>query len=81
MQPDPLQLMTAAEVAALMSTTRRSLLNAVSRKRFLAGARIPGLGLRWRRGELQQWLDAAFRTTAAPVNPTDAVRPEEDSHA
>ncbi len=57
---DPLQLLTREQLAALLNTTPKSLTGAVRKGRVPAGAKIPGLGLRWRRADVERWLGEHF---------------------
>lgn len=49
--------MTSAEVAAYLSTSTRSLRAACARGFIPRGMKLPGLGLRWRRSVLDQWIE------------------------
>lgn len=60
--PPPLSsaapLMTRIEVADLLRTTPRQISNMTARGQLPAPVRVAGLGLRWRRSEIDAWVAA-----------------------
>lgn len=52
-------LLTAKDVAGLLGTSPKHVYNLTERGQFPRGRKVPGLGLRWARAVVQQWLDAA----------------------
>lgn len=48
--------MDSEQLATLLCTTRDSLYKAIQRGHVPPGTRVPGLGLRWRRDEIDAWL-------------------------
>ncbi len=57
---DPLQLIDSEELASLLGSTPEAVRKARARGHIPPGAKIPGLGLRWRRIEVQKWLEQRF---------------------
>ena len=51
-------LMTRSDVAAVLRTTPRQISNMIARGQLPAPARVAGLGLRWRRSEIEAWIAA-----------------------
>lgn len=51
-------LMTRNEVAAILRTTPRQISNMTARGQLPAPVRVAGLGLRWRRPEIDAWIAA-----------------------
>ncbi|MFY0533394.1 helix-turn-helix transcriptional regulator [Nannocystis pusilla] len=49
-------LLRAAEVAALLGATEAQVRNMRARAQLPPPVKIPGLGLRWLRADLDQWL-------------------------
>ncbi len=68
--PPTAPLLDSAQFAALLwpsDTTpvaQRKLHKAVCRGHVPRGARLPGLGLRWRRDEVDAWIARQFRDRA-----------------
>lgn len=56
--PPDAPLMTRNEVAALLRTTPRQISNMMARGQIPAPVRVAGLGARWRRSEIDAWIDA-----------------------
>jgi predicted DNA-binding transcriptional regulator AlpA len=51
-----IELLTIEQLAALLGTTRKSLYVSHSRGLIPCGIRLPGVGLRWRREDVEQWI-------------------------
>lgn len=51
-------LMTRSDVAAALRTTPRQISNMIARGQIPAPVRVAGLGLRWRRPEIEAWIAA-----------------------
>lgn len=63
---DPrLDLLTSDDVAALFKMPRASLHKGTSRGLLPRGTRIPGLGLRWRRSDVEAWVARQFAERGA----------------
>lgn len=62
LQPDPVPrdtpLMTRSDVAAVLRTTPRQISNMIARGQIPSPVRVAGLGLRWRRAEIDAWIAA-----------------------
>ncbi len=60
--PSPLSvaapLMTRVELAELLRTTPRQISNMTARSQLPGAVRVAGLGLRWRRSEIDAWVAA-----------------------
>lgn len=56
--PADAPLMTRNEVATILRTTPRQISNMIARGQLLAPVRVAGLGLRWRRSEIDAWIAA-----------------------
>ena len=56
--PEDVPLMTRTDVAAVLRTTPRQISNMTARGQLPAPVRVAGLGLRWRRPEINAWLAA-----------------------
>ena len=51
-------LMTRNDVAKILRTTPRQISNMMARGQLPAPVRLAGLGIRWRRSEIDAWLAA-----------------------
>jgi predicted DNA-binding transcriptional regulator AlpA len=51
-------LMTRHDVAAMLRTTPRQISNMAARGQLPASIRVAGLGVRWRRTEIDAWIAA-----------------------
>ena len=51
-----IEILDARQVAAKLGTTVKSLHNGTMRGLIPSGRRVPGLGLRWRVDEIDDWL-------------------------
>lgn len=51
-------LMTRIELAELLRTTPRQISNMTARGQLPAAVKVAGLGLRWRRSEIDAWVAA-----------------------
>ena len=56
--PPDAPLMTRNEVAALLRTTPRQISNMMARGQIPPPVRVAGLGVRWRRSEIDAWIAA-----------------------
>ena len=56
--PATAPLMTRADLAELLRTTPRQISNMTARGQLPAPTRVAGLGLRWRRAEIDAWIAA-----------------------
>jgi len=56
--PRDAPLMTRSDVAAVLRTTPRQISNMIARGQIPAPVRVAGLGLRWRRAEIDAWIAA-----------------------
>ncbi len=56
--PADVLLMTRSDVAGVLRTTPRQISNMIARGQLPAPARVAGLGLRWRRSEIEAWIAA-----------------------
>ena len=54
--PPDAPLMTRNDLAAILRTTPRQISNMIARGQIPAPVRVAGLGLRWRRSEIDAWL-------------------------
>jgi predicted DNA-binding transcriptional regulator AlpA len=52
-------------MAELLKMTEASVRKAKERGHLPAAAKIPGVGLRWRRSDVETWLERRFETAAA----------------
>lgn len=57
---DPLQLICSDELASLLGSTPEAVRKARARGHIPPGAKIRGLGLRWRRSDIETWLKQRF---------------------
>ena len=56
--PPDAPLMTRNDVAALLRTTPRQISNMMARGQIPTPVRVAGLGVRWRRPEIDAWIAA-----------------------
>ncbi len=56
--PPDAPLMTRNDVAALLRTTPRQISNMMARGQIPTPVRVAGLGVRWRRFEIDAWIAA-----------------------
>lgn len=54
--PPNTPLMTRHDVAAMLRTTPRQVSNMAARGQLPASVRVAGLGVRWRRAEIDAWI-------------------------
>lgn len=59
------ELMDARKVAELLGMTLGAVRTARSRGLLPRAAKIPGVGLRWRRADIELWLEAQFGAPGA----------------
>lgn len=59
------EVLTAAEVADLLRIAVKTLHNNTAAGLFPRGAKLPGVGLRWRRDAVDAWLGAQFADRGA----------------
>lgn len=60
-----IELLDIDELAAMLKTTAKALRSARSRGHLPAAARIPGVGVRWRRSDVEAWLERRFAAASA----------------
>lgn len=60
-----IDLLRSREVAELLRTTAGSVRSAHRRGLIPAPIKLPGLGLRWRRRDIVEWIEAQSRKGAA----------------
>ncbi len=56
--PPPLELLSSADLAAILKVSPRQIGNMAQRGQLPKPVRIPGLGLRWLKHDLEVWLAA-----------------------
>ena len=56
--PADAPLLSRKDVAAMLRTTARQVSNMAARGQLPASIRVAGLGVRWRRSEIDAWLAA-----------------------
>lgn len=76
--PSPDDLLTRAEVAARLGKTLKQISNMQARGQILAPLTIPGIGVRWSRWGLEQWLATAIVVASRP-RPAGSI-PASDPH-
>ena len=63
-QPEPIELLSSDEVAQILRMTVKSFRSAHSRGHVPRGVKIPGLGLRWDRAQIDKWMRERMRGAA-----------------
>jgi len=71
-----LALLSTQDLADMLRSTPESVRKARARGLIPQGAQIPGLGLRWRRSEVQKWLEQRFAEDPRSSGPgAEGARP------
>ena len=69
-----IELLTREQVAELLGITAKSLSNSVSRGLIPAGTRIAGIGLRWRKIDVEKFIADQFKGRSKPRKVLTRVR-------
>ena len=64
-EASPIELLEVYALAELIKMTDASVRKAKERGHQPTAAKIPGVGLRWRRSDVETWLERRFETAAA----------------